>query len=153
MKLTLAFAAGLLLFAAIGTIDLESKPLPKEKGSKIEIIDAWIRPAAKGGNSALYFVIRNSGEKTDTLIEAKSRIADDIMIHETYSKGKEMSGMRMLKFVAVPSKSAVKFKPQGLHVMLVDLKEDLISGQKKDFSLVFKKAGVVKVKATVRDAQ
>jgi periplasmic copper chaperone A len=151
MKRVLVFSVWFFLLTVSGIIDVSGRPLFAVKGSKIEIVNAWIRPAAKGSNSAIYFVIRNKEEKTDTLLEADSKIAGDVMIHETYSKGNDMSGMRMLKFVVIPPKSAVKFKPQGLHVMLIDLKEDLITGQKKDFSLVFKRAGVVKVKATVRD--
>ncbi|MCL4549496.1 MAG: copper chaperone PCu(A)C [Bacteroidetes bacterium] len=119
--------------------------------SKIEIKNAWVRPAAKGTNSALFFTIQNNGAKADTLIDASSKVSDDVMIHETYSKGKDMMGMRMLKFVAVPAHEEIKFKPQGLHVMVMDLKENLKLGQTKEFSLVFKKAGTIKVRAKVKD--
>ena len=119
--------------------------------SKIEIKKAWLRPAAKEMNSALFFDIMNDGNKPDTLFEAQSKISDDVMIHESYKKGNDMMGMRMLKFVAVPPHAVVKFKPKGLHVMVMDLKEDLKTGQTKEFTLVFRKAGKVKVKATVRD--
>lgn len=119
--------------------------------SKIEIKNAWVRPAAKGTNSALFFTIQNNGAKADTLIDASSKVSDDVMIHETYSKGKDMMGMRMLKFVAVHAHEEIKFKPQGLHVMVMDLKENLKLGQTKEFSLVFKKAGTIKVRAKVKD--
>ena len=119
--------------------------------TKIEIKKAWLRPAAKNMNSALFFEIVNRGERPDTLVKAQSKTAEDVMIHETYSKGKDIMGMRMLKFVAVPPKTLVKFKPKGLHVMIMDLKEELKTGQTKEFSLIFKKAGKIKVKAMVRD--
>lgn len=119
--------------------------------SKMEIKKAWLRPAAKEMNSALFFDIMNNGDKPDTLVDAQSNISDDVMIHESYKKGNDMMGMRMLKFVAVPPRSVIKFKPKGLHVMIMDLKEDLKNGQTKEFTLVFRKAGTVKVKATVRD--
>lgn len=118
---------------------------------KIEIKNPWVRPAAKGANSALFFTVINSGAKADTLVDASSKVSDNVMIHETYSKGKDMMGMRMVKFVAVPAREEVKFKPHGLHVMIMELKEDLKLGQTKEFSLVFKKAGTVKVKAMVKD--
>jgi copper(I)-binding protein len=120
---------------------------------KIEIKKAWVRPAAKGMNSALFFEIRNDGDKPDTLIEAKSKISDDVMIHESYSKGKDMMGMRMLQFVAVPPRSVVFFKPKSFHVMIMELKEDAKLGQNKEFSLVFRKAGMIKIRAVVRDNQ
>ncbi|MEW5843864.1 MAG: copper chaperone PCu(A)C [Bacteroidota bacterium] len=119
--------------------------------TKVEIKNAWVRPAAKGANSALFFTIQNNGTKADTLVDASSKVSDDVMIHETYSKGKDMMGMRMLKFVAVPAHEEVKFKPKGLHVMIMEAKEDLKIGQTKDFTLEFKKAGKVKVKAVVQD--
>lgn len=118
---------------------------------KIEIKNVWVRPAAKGENSALFFTIQNKGAKADTLVDASSKVSDDVMIHETYSKSKEMMSMRMLMFVAVPAHEDVKFKPAGLHVMIMEVKEDLKIGQTKEFTLVFKKAGKVKVKAKVKD--
>ena len=119
--------------------------------SKIEIKKAWLRPAAKEMNTALFFEIINNGDKPDTLVEASSKISDDVMIHESYKKGKDMMSMRMLGFVAVPSKSVVMFKPKSLHVMIMEVKEEVKIGQRKEFSLVFKRAGTIKIKATVRD--
>ena len=119
--------------------------------SKIEIKKAWLRPAAKEMNSALFFEIMNNGSRPDTLFQADSKISDDVMIHESYKTGNDMMGMRMLKFIAAPPHSLVKFKPGGLHVMVMNLKEDLKIGQTKEFTLKFRKAGKIKVKATVRD--
>jgi hypothetical protein len=119
--------------------------------SKIEIKKAWLRPAAKEMNTALFFEIINNGDKPDTLVEASSKISDDVMIHESYKKGKDMMGMRMLGFVAVPPKSVMMFKPKSLHVMIMEVKEEVKIGQRKEISLVFKRAGTIKIKATVRD--
>jgi periplasmic copper chaperone A len=119
--------------------------------NRIEIKKAWLRPAAKEMNTALFFEIRNNSDRPDTLVEASSKISNDVMIHESFRKGKDMMGMREQKFVAVPPKSVVIFKPKSLHVMVMELKEEAATGQRKDFSLKFRKAGTIKVKAVVRD--
>ena len=55
--------------------------------SKIEIKDAWVRPAAKHANSALYFTINNNGEVPDILVSAKSKSADLTEVHDSLHFG------------------------------------------------------------------
>lgn len=119
--------------------------------SKIQIHNPWVRVAAQGANTALFFVVENAGGKPDTLISAESKIADIVEVHETYSKGNDMMGMREVKFVEVPPKSKVEFKPRSLHVMLIDVVKDLKTGDKVEAVLVFKHAGKIKVNAVVQE--
>ena len=115
----------------------------------IEIKDAWIRPAARETNTAMYFEIINNGQTADTLYLAKSGLADNVELHETYKKD-EMIGMRKSSFVVINPKSLFKFQPGGNHVMFIGLKRKLKNGDTVKAALYFKKAGVVKVMAVVR---
>lgn len=118
--------------------------------TKLKIHDPWIRPAAEGSNTALFFVVENSGTNTDTLLMAKSALSEVVEVHEMYKKG-DMMGMREVPFVAIPANSKVVFKPRDIHVMLIKLKNDLKIGDTGETVLVFKYAGEIKVKAVVRD--
>lgn len=120
--------------------------------SKIEIKDAWARPAGQGANSALYFTIENKGPNADTLIAVESKAADIVEIHETYKKDNDRMGMRPVKFVAVNSKSKTEFKPGGLHVMMLDMQKDFKMGDKLEAVLLFKKSGKIKVEAVIKDS-
>ena len=120
--------------------------------SKIEIKEAWARPAAKHANSALYFTVYNHGEIPDTLISAKSKSADLTEVHETFKREGNLMGMRAVKFIAIPAKSVVELKPGGFHVMLLDLKKDFRMGDLITTTLHFKHAGTRKVNAVVKDS-
>jgi copper(I)-binding protein len=115
----------------------------------IVIKDPWIRPGAKGMNTAMYFEIINSGNEADTLYKAESKIADIVELHETYMKD-DMMGMRKVDYVEIRARSSFKFKPGSNHIMFIDLKRKLKVGDKAEVTLLFKKEGKVKVKAVVR---
>lgn len=112
-------------------------------------MDPWLRPGAKGMNTAMYFEIVNKTNEADTLYMAKSSLANIVELHETYKQG-DMMGMRKTKFVVISPKSSFKFQPGGNHIMMIDLKKRLIKGMSGEVSLYFKKAGKIKVKAVVR---
>lgn len=119
--------------------------------TKIEIKNAWVRPAAKDANSALFFTIVNNGTKADTLFAAESKLADIVAIHETFKRDNDRMGMREVNFVPVPAKSKVEFKPGSFHVMLVDVQKDFRIGDPFNAVLKFKHAGNIKVNAVVQD--
>jgi periplasmic copper chaperone A len=115
----------------------------------LKIENAWIRTASNGMNSALYFDINNMTSKDDQLINVSSDIAKIVQIHETYMQGENM-GMRKVDSITIKSKSIFHLSPGGFHVMIIRLKENLRSGDKKEFTLTFRNAGKIKVKAEVK---
>ena len=100
-------------------------------------------------NTALYFDIENSTNQTDTLFSVKSDIAEMVQIHETYEKD-GMKGMREVKIVAVKPHSKVEFKPGGLHVMVMNVKNDYKENSSAEFELYFKKKGKIKITAIAK---
>lgn len=115
----------------------------------LEIKDAWVRPGGKGMNTALYFKVENTSDKADTLLSVKSSIADVVQTHETYKKG-DMMGMREVKNISLKPNSTFEFKPGSYHVMVIGLKEDLRENDTAEFTLHFKNASNIKVKASVK---
>ncbi|MDH7603384.1 MAG: copper chaperone PCu(A)C [Melioribacter sp.] len=117
----------------------------------INIKDAWARVSAKGSNSAVYFKITNNSAKNDTLISAESNSAEVVEIHETFNENNKM-GMRAVKFVEIPAKSEVNFKPGGLHIMLINLIRNLKNNDTINLVLKFKHSKEIKMKVPVKDA-
>ncbi|GEM_PF-977228 len=124
---------------------------PKAQYSKLKIKNAWVRPAAKGANSAFYFVLQNNGSKPDTLIGAESKLAEIVEVHESYKRDNDRMGMRPAGKLVINPKSELEFKPGGFHVMLLDLQKDFKIGDSFEAGLQFKYAGKIKVIAEVRD--
>jgi periplasmic copper chaperone A len=116
----------------------------------IQIRDAWARPGLAGGNSAVYFVIDNQGA-ADTLLKADCPSAGMSELHISKMDDDGTMTMEHQDDVPAPAGEKVEFKPGGLHVMLMNLKEDVKIDQKLSCTLSFEKAGTVQVEAPVRE--
>ena len=116
---------------------------------KLEVKDGWIRPAGKGMNTAFYFKAVNNSDKADTLLSVRSSVSKMVQMHETFNKN-GMMGMRQIKAIPIQAKSTLEFKPGGYHVMVMNLKKDLKKGSLAKFTLHFKYAGDISVKAPVK---
>jgi copper(I)-binding protein len=115
----------------------------------LQVKDGWIRPAGKGMNTAFYFKAINNSDKADTLLSVKSDAAKMVQMHESFNKN-GMMGMRQVKAIPIQAKSTLEFKPGGYHVMVMNLKKDLLKGDSAEFTLHFKYAGNIKVTAPVK---
>lgn len=135
----------------------------------IEIKDAWIRAATgvngeapsnssgemnqmgneMGFNTAAYLVIVNRGKSAERLLRVKSDIAQEIELHESQMQGGVMS-MKPVNFIEIPAGGQVELKPGGLHIMFINLKQDLMPGNTVQLGLVFENAGEISVTAEVR---
>jgi periplasmic copper chaperone A len=117
---------------------------------QIKIENAWLRPANKGMNTALYFDINNLASKDYELTEVSSEIAKVVQIHETYKQGENM-GMRKVESIIIKGKTVFHLSPGGFHVMIIRLKENLRAGDKKEFVLSFKNHAKMRIIVFVKD--
>ena len=109
----------------------------------------WSRALpAVAPNGAAYFRIENHGREADRIVSAASAIADRVELHTHEMDGGVMK-MRHVHSVEVPAHGAVPFKPGGLHVMLIGLRQPLVADESFPLTLVFEKAGSVEVTVEV----
>ena len=117
--------------------------------ASLKIENAYVRVAAEGMMSAAYFKISNTTDIPDALYNVKADFAMMAQLHESFRKN-GMVGMKQVKFVVVPGKSSVVFKPGDYHVMLMSVKQDLKTGMRVHFRLMFKHGGQIEVEAPVK---
>ncbi|HEY8486623.1 MAG TPA: copper chaperone PCu(A)C [Limnochordales bacterium] len=115
----------------------------------VAVEQPWARPGPKGGNSAVYFVLRNQGSAPVKLVAAASEVADEVSIHETVMVGQAMR-MQPVQGVSVKPGEAVTFRPGGLHVMLMGLRRALAEGDQFTVSLRFEGYEPLEVRVAVR---
>ena len=117
----------------------------------LAVFDVWVRPERAGGNSAVYFMIDNPAMEADSLLSAKSDVAERVEIHLSTPGADGV--MRMVQQGAVPvaGKSAVLFAPGGLHLMLVGLSRELSAGETFLLRLQFKNAGEIVISVPVEE--
>ena len=119
-----------------------------EKG--LSVTEAWARPGNAGGNSAAYFIIQNPTGEDDTLLSASSQAAKFVELHLSKMDEEGVMAMIQQESIPVPAGEKVELKPGGLHVMLIELAEDLRAGATIALTLQFEKAGTIELQATVR---
>ena len=126
------------------------------------------------GVAAVYLTIENPTDRDDALLRASvsPNIAGIVEVHETFQvedddaddgameHGEEgtddehrspMMGMREIDAIETPAGETVELVPGGLHIMLIDLVDDLEVGDRFEVTLTFEHAGDVTVTAQVRD--
>ena len=163
--------------AAAPTATPTPTPLP---APNLSVQDVWARPAAMtgmegmkdikdmngmddkkamdgmdgmegmdGGTGAVYFTLVNEGNAPDALVGARSDVAMTAGLHETQMEGDVMR-MVPVPRIEVQAGGRTALKPGGLHVMLVDLKQDLNPGDTVTLILRFEKSPEITVAVEVR---
>jgi copper(I)-binding protein len=115
----------------------------------LTVTNVWARPGNADGNSAIYFVV-TPGSEADTLLSANSDVAT-AELHESKMGDDGTMMMMPQENVPIPAGEKVEFKPGGLHVMLVGLKNDLKAGDTFQMMLKFEKAGEIRLEVTVKE--
>ncbi len=115
------------------------------------VTHAWSRampPSAPTG--AVYFTLRNPGDKADRLIDVRTPRAEKAELHTHVHEG-EVMRMKRVDAVDVPAGGEVEFKPGGHHVMLFKLSEPLVAGEQFPLTLIFENAGEVDIEVSIQD--
>ena len=143
IKISLASVLIASLAATSLAVHAQNKP-------SIQIEKPWARATVAaqtvGGG---YFEMENVGKIDDALIGVKTPVSKTTELHTMSMDGGVMR-MRQVPKILLPAGKTVELAPGGLHLMFMGLKpEGLKMGEKFDATLVFEKAGDVKVSFVV----
>lgn len=103
--------------------------------------DAIDPDIASTGTGLVYFTITNDGDGDDTLLEASTDRAERVEIHQTVVENEIGQMLPMDGPLVVPSGEAVTFESGGLHMMLVNLTDDIQLGDSFEVTMTFEHAG------------
>ncbi|MBP7190138.1 MAG: copper chaperone PCu(A)C [Rickettsiaceae bacterium] len=119
---------------------------------KLAITGAWARSSlAPNLNSAVYMLVKNTNNKEYVIIGASAPlIANRVELHDSYLDEQKISRMRNVDKVVVPAQSSLELKPGGTHIMLMDLKQELKTGDKFTIKLKIENVGVIDVEVEVK---
>ncbi|MFK7752626.1 MAG: copper chaperone PCu(A)C [Sedimentitalea sp.] len=138
---TRAFVALALCIAASGAI----------AGDAIMIKDAYARASSANATSgAAFMMIMNHSGQDDRLVAAASGVAKRVELHTHIETGDGVMQMREIEGgIALPAGAMHMMKRGGDHVMFMGLTQSLVQGDMVDVTLVFEKAGEIKVRIPV----
>ena len=118
--------------------------------AQVEVSNAWIRATAPGQKAAAgYMTIRNKSAQPERLVAGASEAAAKVQTHVSIKDG-DIMRMREVKGYDIPANGSFELKPNGSHLMLLDLKQPLKEGEKVPLVLKFEKSGDLKVEFEVR---
>jgi copper(I)-binding protein len=116
----------------------------------IHIVDAHSRPTPPGVTSGVvYLVLMNHGSADDALTGVSSPVAESAGLYRTTVES-GVSTMPAVTDFTIKANDGVTFKPDGLHIMLIGLKQPLRIGDMFPVTLTFAKAGAVEITVTVQ---
>ena len=106
-------------------------------------------PAGNGAPPvAVYFTVRNTGTRADTLVAIEVTAAT-ATLHQQTGTGGGMETMVPLTFAVIPPGESIRFAPGGRHVMIEELTRPLAVGEVIPMTMIFARAGRAAVGARV----
>ena len=119
----------------------------------IRIVHPWATPTVSaitdGATSRGYLVLRNTGRKPDKLLTASTEIAQKVELRAGGEMG-DASTAHPVQSIEIPADGEVRLKPNGPHLMLIDLEQPLEEGQHFWIVLEFERAGKISVEMFVQ---
>jgi copper(I)-binding protein len=110
----------------------------------------WTRATPAGARVAGGYVnIENKGSSPDRLIGGSFARSERVEIHSMAETNGTMTMRPVEGGIEIPPGKTLSLAPSGLHLMLLGLKQPLKKGEKVDGTLVFDRAGTVKVEFEV----
>jgi copper(I)-binding protein len=118
----------------------------------IEVKTPWTRATVRLLKVSSAYMEMKSAQGA-TLVGASSPVAGNVELHEMRMEG-DLMKMRAVRRLPLPAGKPVVLTPSGFHLMLYDLKEQLVEGTRVPIRLDFELAGgkreSVEVMAEVR---
>jgi copper(I)-binding protein len=117
---------------------------------ELTVTNGWSRETPPGVTvGVVYFTLRNGTARSDRLLRISSPVASKAQVHRTEILD-GIARMREVAVLHVDAGQTVEFAPNGLHVMLMGLKKQLVAGQAFELELQFEASGPRRVRVTVR---
>lgn len=140
------------MVAAFGMTPLRAQDAPAPVVTdNLEISGAFARASpAMAGAGAGFMTITSKGE-ADTLLAFRSPACEQPELH-THINENGMMRMRAVDKIDIPAGGSAVLEPGSLHLMFIKLVEPLQEGAMVEATLVFEKAGEVKVTLPVKKA-
>ncbi|HEV3241245.1 MAG TPA: copper chaperone PCu(A)C [Casimicrobiaceae bacterium] len=141
--ITLTVAAGLVVRPALAAH--EYRP------DSLRIDHPFARATPPGARvGGVFLTVDNFGNTADRLVRASTPIAAGVALHQMALEGGLMK-MRAVPSVEVMPGGRLELRPNGYHLMLLDLKQPLKAGERFPLSLTFEHAGTILISVWVED--
>lgn len=105
--------------------------------AQLQVENAWVQlaPPATTVNAA-YMQISNPHLRSQTIVGLSADCCATAMLHNTRKDGDKVS-MEHLEYLVIPAQGSVQLVPGGMHIMLMEAKEELTLDNKVKITFSF----------------
>ena len=140
----------LLGSAALALAYLILDPKIAVGGEALAIADAWVAASGQIGiDVALSMTVNNGSGDADSLLRVRCPVANFSEKH-TVDRGEGSPAMRAVSAIPIAARSSVEMKPERFHLMLLQTRQPLVSGETFRCTVIFQKAGTIETEVHVK---
>ena len=140
--------AGGLIIAALSW--MASGSIALGGGNTLRVAEAWVPATDKvGADVPLLMTVHNEADAGDALLRVRCPVANFSERH-TVDRGEGAPAMRTISSIPIPAGGTTVLKPDGYHVMLLQIRQPLVAGEKIACSINFQKAGTIETEVNVQ---
>ncbi|MFA5605626.1 MAG: copper chaperone PCu(A)C [Leucobacter sp.] len=151
----LLIAAPLALVGCAGaSADTTPAPASEQRSSgaldaaTVTMIDGWAKSAEEGGMTGVFGTLENSGDEDLVIASVESPAAGLVELHEVLESG---TMQEIVGDVTIPADGALELAPGANHIMLMELRHNLLAGEDVDFIVTFTNGGSIEVTVPIKD--
>lgn len=90
----------------------------------VQVSEAWTRPGAKDGTTAVYMELKNTNPHAVVIQSASSPVAETVQLHETKDEEGVTKMREQASWTLEPGQTLV-LRPGSFHIMLIGLHSDV----------------------------
>lgn len=107
------------------------------------------KPPAGARVTGVFMTLKNNTGMDIALVGAQSNIANVTEVHESYNDN-GIARMRRLEQIPIPAGGELVMQPGGFHIMLIELKRELLENEEIPLELSFSGYRTITVPAKVK---
>ena len=140
--------AGGLIIAALSW--MASGSIALGGGNTLRVAEAWVPATDKvGADVPLLMTVHNEADGGDALLRVRCPVANFSERH-TVDRGEGAPAMRTIPSIPIAAGGTMVLKPDGYHIMLLQIRQPLVAGEKFACSINFQKAGTIETEVNVQ---
>ena len=123
------------------------------RAGDVSIGHAYATPSLPGASNGVAYIatLENTGKQPDRLLRVSTPAAARTELHTMAVDAGDVMRMREITEIALAPGALIKMRPgQGMHIMLIGLKQPLKEGDSFPMTMEFERAGKVEVKVVVQ---
>lgn len=109
-------------------------------GARADIVASggWSRATVPGASTAVgYLELTNTGTEARDLLKITSPLCDKVMLHRSSVDSEGVARMWPVGSLSIKPGETIRFEPNGLHVMFMDLTKPFVAGTTAPLQLQF----------------